>query len=411
MNTTSRFAALAFLSFFMSLALAGQKKIVILGSSTAAGNGASSYSNSWAGKITSFYNQNTGDGLDTIVYNLAVGGYSTYEEMPTGFVPPASRPVPDISHNITAAMSYNPDIVIINLPSNDVTRGYRINEAMNNLRQMSAIASSGGARCFVTTAQPRNEAPAMRDSLFAFKDSIIVSFGLKYIDFWSDIVTLDGTNMIRPEYNSGDGIHVNDAGHNLLYFRVRNKQVFADNLPLPLKLISFTATSVNNSVKLNWSTAFEESNTLFYPEHSTDGVHFEQLAGFSGSGGTQQKNYSWTDHTPQKGMNLYRIRFTENGRTSYSGTLRVNMSLTGLAVAKVHVSASGDLSFSINADKQQAADLRIISSNGTALIRQTLRITEGPQQYTVPVQHLPAGQYFMVLRSADNKVTTTAFIR
>lgn len=411
MTTTSRFAALAVTVFLLSLSLAGQKKIAILGSSTAAGNGASSYNNSWAGKITAFYNQNPGDGLDTIVYNLAVGGYSTYEEMPTGFVPPASRPAPDISHNITAAMDYHPDIVIINLPSNDITRGYRINEAMDNLRQMMSVATSGGARCFISTAQPRNEAPAMRDSLRAFKDSIIVTFGLKYIDFWSDIVTQDGTNMIRPELNAGDGIHVNDLGHNLLYMRVRNKQVFADNLPLPLKLVSFTATPLDHAVKLNWTTANEESDTRFFIEHSTDGIRFDQLTGIPGAGGVQQKQYVWTDHTPQNGINLYRIRFLENGRDSYSNTLRVSISMSGLAIAKVHVTPQGELSCSITADKKQTAELRIISSNGVTLMQRSVQVNEGAQSFQAPVQQLPSGCYVLALTSQGKVLASALFIR
>ena len=71
--------------------LNAQKRVVILGSSTAAGNGSSSYANSWVGRVDAYYNKNTTDGADTIFTNLAVSGYATYNEMPNNFVPPPGR--------------------------------------------------------------------------------------------------------------------------------------------------------------------------------------------------------------------------------------------------------------------------------------------------------------------------------
>src|SRR5450432_436838 len=148
----------------LTLVLQAQKRLVIMGSSTAAGTGASSYANSWAGKIEAYFKQNMSDGLDTITTNIAVGGYNTYREMPTSFVPPPNRPFyPDPAANVTRALSFNPDVVIINLPTNDITAGIPPNEMMSNLRLMYAAITATGAKCFITTTQPRSLPDAQRE--------------------------------------------------------------------------------------------------------------------------------------------------------------------------------------------------------------------------------------------------------
>ena len=74
------------LFLFISTLSFSQMKVVIMGSSTAYGTGASTYSNSWAGKTDSYLNKNISDGKDTIVYNISFPAYDSYQEMPDDFV-------------------------------------------------------------------------------------------------------------------------------------------------------------------------------------------------------------------------------------------------------------------------------------------------------------------------------------
>ena len=90
--------------------------IVVIGSSTAAGAGANPSSMAWVNRYRDFLDS-INPGNDVI--NLALGGYNTYRLMPSNFVPPINRPVPDTARNITKAISLNPDAIIVNLPSND----------------------------------------------------------------------------------------------------------------------------------------------------------------------------------------------------------------------------------------------------------------------------------------------------
>jgi lysophospholipase L1-like esterase len=101
-------------------------RIVILGSSTSYGTGAVPIDSSWVNKYRTYLKSKN---AQSDVINLAVSGYNTYRVLcPTGFVPPAGRPAPDTLRNITKALSYHPNAIIINLPTNDVAAGYSLGE-------------------------------------------------------------------------------------------------------------------------------------------------------------------------------------------------------------------------------------------------------------------------------------------
>jgi lysophospholipase L1-like esterase len=195
-------------------------RIVILGSSSAAGYGATPKDSGWAFKYKR-YLQRLNPSNEVI--NLGTGGYTTYQVLnPNNYVPPSGRPKPDINKNITKALSFNPNAIIINLPSNDIASGYSFKETKANYERALALAANKGVPVWVTTTQPRNLTAALRDSLKAFRDWTLERFGEFALNFWTPIATSSGT--IISQYNA-DGIHTNNAGHELLFRQIANKLI------------------------------------------------------------------------------------------------------------------------------------------------------------------------------------------
>ncbi len=208
---------------FIPLLASGQSeriKIVVLGSSTAAGTGPSHPDSAWVKRYLTFLR--TLNPNNDIV-NLAVGGWTTYHIMPTGFSPPPGRPSPQTGGNITRALTFEPDAIIINLPSNDVANGYSIAEQLANYDSILAAANAENVPVWISTTQPRNFSSSGRQKQVEMRDSTFARFGEKAIDFWTDIAGSD--NRINPIYNSGDGVHLNDAGHRILFERVVEKHI------------------------------------------------------------------------------------------------------------------------------------------------------------------------------------------
>lgn len=189
--------------------------IVVLGSSTAEGTGPSDRNNAWVNRYHAYLQSIH---PQSIVTNLARGGYTTYQIMPSGNVPPAGRPAPDVERNITKALSLKPSAIILNLPSNDATSGYAVKDQLTNYDAVLAQADAATVPVWITTTQPRNLSDAQRQNLMAMRDSTFARYGDRAIDFWNEIAETSG--RIKSVYDSGDGIHLNDAAHGVLFERV-----------------------------------------------------------------------------------------------------------------------------------------------------------------------------------------------
>lgn len=194
----------------------GVIKIVVLGSSTAAGSGPTNIANAW---VNQFRHHVQSKNASSEVINLAAGYYTTYHLMPTGSTPAAGKPDPDPERNITKALSHYPDAIIINLPTNDANNSFTVAEQMNNYAQIISKASSQKVPVYISTTQPRNGSLELRQNLMAVRDSTKKKLGKYAVDFWTEIATAEGN--INPIYDYGDGVHLNDAAHTILANRVK----------------------------------------------------------------------------------------------------------------------------------------------------------------------------------------------
>ncbi|WP_449359793.1 SGNH/GDSL hydrolase family protein, partial [Alishewanella longhuensis] len=112
---------------------------VVMGSSSAAGAGASRPANSWVGLLES---ELTAKGVR--IHNIAKGGHTTYHALSSRCTVSANRFQPDPVHNIDVALSLNPDLVILQYPSNDQALDYDEQEpVVNLLRLRSELLAAG----------------------------------------------------------------------------------------------------------------------------------------------------------------------------------------------------------------------------------------------------------------------------
>lgn len=194
-------------------------RIVILGSSTAAGTGPSDANDAWVARYNTYLTE-----MDTRydIINLAQGGFATYNILPTGTsIPSGVNRTIDINRNITKALSLNPTGIIINLPSNDAASGYPVADQLSNYTLIANAAASANAMLWVTTPQPRTFALGSTNLAIQLDmvDETYTMFGSNTIDFWTGFGNANN-NDILPAYDSGDGVHMNGAAHEILFQRV-----------------------------------------------------------------------------------------------------------------------------------------------------------------------------------------------
>jgi lysophospholipase L1-like esterase len=404
---------LAFCLILSSISFAQKKIIVVIGSSTAAGTGASPIDSSWV-NLTKAYYQKLGQ--LNMLYNLAVGGTTTYAGMPTGFNFPSNRPAYDPTANVTKALSLKADVVFVNFPSNDIADGYTLKEVLFNLRTIYNTVTAAHKICYITTSQPRNSTSITKAEQLIQKqirDSILAEFPGFSLNFYNPIVGADSLN-INTKYSFGDGIHVNDGGHQLLFQVVKNN-VLLSLTPLALSLTDFNAYTEQNSVLLRWTLVNDPGTDAgsFYSEvqRSSDGSSFTGLRQERGQGSGLAEQYSWTDEDPLPGKSFYRLKIVENGKETYSRTLGIVIGEKELAISKLYIDGHSSLIAEVGMQKDGPLLVTIFNTAGMPLRRQTVEARQPAAMISMPVADLARGQYFLKITAASGKFVTVPFLK
>ena len=196
--------------------------IVILGSSTAAGTGPSTQDSTW---VNRYRNRLSNSDTRFEITNLARGGSNTFNIIPTGtIIDPSVNVEIDTARNITKAISLDPYAIIVNMPSNDAANFFDAQQQLENFNTIINEAEDNGIEVWICTTQPRNFNDYTRLNIQReVRDSILSIYKDRAIDFWNGIADADG--RIDPEFDSGDGVHLNDAGHRILIGRIRIAQI------------------------------------------------------------------------------------------------------------------------------------------------------------------------------------------
>jgi lysophospholipase L1-like esterase len=263
-------------------------RIVVLGSSTAAGEGTSTIDSAWVWRYAAALRA---ERPGWVGVNLAKSGYTTAHVLPNGSVPPEGRPLPDTLRNITRAIALNPDAIILNMPSNDAAWNFEVIEQMANFETIAAEAGAAGVPLWVTSTQPRNLTEAQRLNLITMRDWILATFSPRALDFWTELAQEQG--MIEGWANSGDGIHLSDAAHALLAQRVINARIPEEvrrlsatdrRITTPLPLVALYPQPGNERVTVEVRDGGVGSlRFLVYDLLGRRVRHVERLAGHSGA--------------------------------------------------------------------------------------------------------------------------------
>ena len=181
------------------------KSLTVIGSSTAYGNGTDNVDSQFVRRIYNYY---TANGVMGTLTNLSNPGTSPMDA------------------NITAALNTGCDVLLVSYPSN----GYTATSNAVMLAKLQSFKDSCDARgkqFYITGTQPRNDySPADRANLVVFNDSLRNRFGTRFIDVLTPLLNTTD-NTIKAIYYA-DGIHPNNAGHRIIYDKVRAANIFKD---------------------------------------------------------------------------------------------------------------------------------------------------------------------------------------
>ncbi|MDR6984052.1 lysophospholipase L1-like esterase [Rheinheimera pacifica] len=206
--------------------LAAPSDWVVLGSSSAAGAGATKPENSWAGLLRA-----DEVSADAVWHNIARGGYTSYQALSESCKVDVLRKQPDAEHNIDKALQLSADLVLLSFPSNDAALGYPAVETAANILLLRQQLADENIALLVLSAQPRNMAADKQQQLVELNRLLKPVLTDCFVDIYASLAAVDGG--LSAQYDFGDGVHLNDAGHQLVFDAIKQVLLSGKCVELP----------------------------------------------------------------------------------------------------------------------------------------------------------------------------------
>jgi Secretion system C-terminal sorting domain len=158
---------------------------------------------------------------------------------------------------------------------------------------------------------------------------------------------------------------------------------------LPVKLISFNATSMDKKINLSWSTASEENSAYFDIERSSNAKVFEKIGKIEATGNSKTLiNYQFSDNSSKYALNYYRLKQVDNdGRFQYSPTIAVTGEKNSLT--SLYPNPASDKVFILTKNNERLEKITIFNALGQRAF------TDKKDANVLEINHLPKGYYIV----------------
>jgi hypothetical protein len=168
--------------------------------------------------------------------------------------------------------------------------------------------------------------------------------------------------------------------------------------PLPVNLVSFTATPQEREVLVEWTTVSETNNEYFSIESSNDAINFHEIARIPGAFNSNTIiTYKELDKNPFPGVSYYRLKQVDyDGETMFSKIAVVNMPIiteADLVICPNPVVNIMDVRLDPFLFHSPSIEIRDISGK----LIQSYQVTQIDVQkpFRIDLNELPQGMYFL----------------
>lgn len=176
--------------------------------------------------------------------------------------------------------------------------------------------------------------------------------------------------------------------------------------PMPVTLVAFDARKEGNSALLTWSTTEEVNSDRFEIERSRNGKVWAKIGSVRSNGESSiLRNYTYTDDSPGKGENLYRLRMVDlDGTYAFSAIRTVSVENgTGQTSVYPNPVASGKLTIDVPGAERYRAEITTLA--GSSVLQQSLA-----KSRELNLHGLSSGMYVLRVISTDGDVQTKVFV-
>ncbi|MCO5230635.1 MAG: T9SS type A sorting domain-containing protein [Chitinophagales bacterium] len=177
---------------------------------------------------------------------------------------------------------------------------------------------------------------------------------------------------------------------------------------LPITLVHFTGTLIEDKVLLNWETASELNNDYFIVEKSNDAKNWSSIGTVKGHGTTSDPHqYQLWDNEPFNGINYYRLKQVDfDGAHHYSKIIQIELNLAskGDGFVALHPNPTdGPVEATINSKLNQHVNIRILDMNGKVMGNKEVDLATGVNRVKLSLANYPAATYIISFTDESGK--------
>lgn len=177
---------------------------------------------------------------------------------------------------------------------------------------------------------------------------------------------------LRLQQNGPSASGTTTAPQNITIDGIAVTRSWADffNSTLPVSLFSFTGKTETNNIKLNWKTSDEKDNDYFEIIRRGDQTEEVSLGKIYTKGNsTSIKDYYFTDFSPLKGNNYYRLKQVDkNGESQTYGPVAASFNIDEFKIQIYATENSVNLKLN-NEQPNSKLDIRLFNINGNEVYK------------------------------------------
>jgi hypothetical protein len=233
----------------------------------------------------------------------------------------------------------------------------------------------------------------------------VCRLGSKYMDV---VATTTALNVI-----------LNDVGDSLNWFAVRAKMGAAQAngrrsnavsytntsvvvCPVPVKLVSFIATTKNSNVLLEWVVANEEGMLQYIVEKSTSPTFdkVETVGVLIPTNKPFNQTYQLLDkNTAASKVWYYRLKMVDAAKALYSSTLVIKLDNTSNHITLSPNPAKNVINIATNENISNAV-VKIYNELGVEVLTKRINNLSTGNKLSIAIDNMPSGNYFLSLMNA-----------
>ncbi|GJM30532.1 MAG: hypothetical protein DHS20C17_31670 [Cyclobacteriaceae bacterium] len=248
-----------------------------------------------------------------------------------------------------------------------------------------------------------------------------INVGRVYIDFDLSGLSVTSAADLRLLIDSdGDGDFSDaatytvetDLGGDVYRFNISGGQlrdsrtftVATTSTALPVELVSFDVTLMDDAVTVKWSTASETNNDFFTVQKSADAQEFEDILNIPGAGNSHNTLfYEAVDTQPLGGRSFYRLKQTDfDGTASYSEIKSILYQVADQHFSVYPIPTTSNFEISSRADEAGTTEVTMIDAQGKIYTRFKLTFKAGVQKHPISLSALAPGTYYLKFHGKSN---------